>query len=407
MSQKEKNNVREIIVEKKIGFNYLEVIIIMIISILFGFIIGNVANFVKGKTISSSVPKDLEELVTTYDDILDNYYEKVNKEDLIDAAIAGMINYLDDPYSSYLDQTQSESFNQTVDGEYVGLGTTISYKAGVITFVNTVKKGPSDKAGLKDGDILKAINGQDITDLDLNEVVQRMKGKKGETIELKVQRQDEEKVLKIVLDTIEITSVTSKIYEQENKKIGYLKIDIFAANTAKQFKAELQKLEKNKIDSLILDVRDNPGGHLTQVSEILSLFLTKKQVMYQIEEKGKKKKIYGLSNEKRTYPIAVLANESSASAAEILTSCMKEVYGASIIGITTYGKGTVQKSMTLRSGSTIKYTTEKWYTAKGNWINEVGVEPMIEVAQSEEYLTTGLETCDTQLEKAKEVLSQK
>ena len=115
----EKEEVREVIIEKNTGFNYLEMIIIMVISILFGFLIGNVVNFVKDTTVKTSVPKELEELVTTYDDIVDNYYKKVDKEELLDAAIAGMVGYLDDPYSSYLNVSQSEQFNQTVDGEYI------------------------------------------------------------------------------------------------------------------------------------------------------------------------------------------------------------------------------------------------------------------------------------------------
>lgn len=407
MSKKEKEEVREVIIEKNTGFNYLEMIIIMVISILFGFLIGNVVNFVKDTTVKTSVPKELEELVTTYDDIVDNYYKKVDKEELLDAAIAGMVGYLDDPYSSYLNVSQSEQFNQTVDGEYIGIGTTVSYQDNQATLVELTKDGPADKAGLKEGDIIKVIDGQDVTSKTLSEIVSLIKGKKGTTVKITVERDGKNVECTVLRDTVEIQSVTSKVYEQNDKKIGYLKVDVFAANTGKQFEKALEQLEKKKINSLIVDVRDNPGGHLTQASEILSLFLTKKQVMYQIENKGKKEKVYALSNEKRSYPIAVLINEESASASEIVASAMKETYKASIVGVHSYGKGTVQRSFTLKSGSTIKYTTEKWYTAKGNWINEKGVEPTDIVEQSEAFKENGQEADDTQLAKALEILGQK
>ena len=403
----EQEEVREIIVERKVGFNYLEVTIIMVISILFGFIIGNVVNYVKISTRGEKAPSELKEFITTYNDITSEYYEDIDKEALLDAAIAGMVGYLDDPYSSYIEGEASSSFNEKIDGEYSGIGATVSYQNGVYTMIDIIKNGPADKAGMKENDILKKVDKKNVDDLSINDLADIVKGKKGTVVILEVLRGEEEKTLTIVRNTVEISSVTSKSYEEEGKKIGYLKVDIFAANTAKQFEKALKKLEKNGINSLIIDVRDNPGGHLTQVSEILSLFLNKKQVMYQTDVDGKKKKVYALNNTTRNYPVVVLTNESSASASEILAACMKEVYKAELVGITTYGKGTVQKSMTLKNGDTIKYTTEKWYTPKGNSINEVGVSPTVEVQQSENCVKTGLENDDAQLQKALEVLRQK
>ena len=166
-------------------------------------------------------------------------------------------------------------------------------------------------------------------------------------------------------------------------------------------------MEKKKIDSLILDVRSNPGGHLLQTRQILSLFFDKKTVLYQVQAKKTKKKVYSLSNDKREYPIVVLIDSGSASASEILASCFKENYkNINIIGNKSYGKGTVQKSKSLNSGTSIKYTTEKWLTSKGKWINKKGVKPNIEVSLGEEYVNNPGHETDAQLQKAIEILKE-
>ncbi len=398
---------REVIVEKQTGFNYREVIIIMAISILFGFLIGNVVNFVRKNNLKTEIPEELEELVSTYEDIEENYYQKISKEELLDAAIAGMIGALGDPYSNYIAGEASKEFNQMVDGEYVGIGTSVGYQDNHAVFLEINDKGPAAEAGLKVGDILVAINNENVEEKSFTEITSLMQGEKGTKIKLKIRRKDEEKEFTITRQTIPIESVHEKVYEEDGKKIGYIKVDVFAANTKGQFEKALKNLEKKKIDSLILDVRDNPGGHLNQATEILSLFLDKKKVMYQIETKGKKQKTYALNNEKRTYPIAVIINQDSASAAEIVASSLKESYKATLVGVTSYGKGTVQRSLTLKSGSTIKYTTEKWYTAKGNYIGEKGITPDVVVEQSEIFKESQKEQDDTQLQKALEILKQK
>ena len=217
---------------------------------------------------------------------------------------------------------------------------------------------------------------------------------------LLIKRGEDQFDVSVLREKVDITSVTSDTYTIDHHKIGYIKIDIFASNTQKQFKKVLESLEKDGIDSLIIDVRDNSGGYLTVVSEMASMFLDKSKIIYQLDTKGVKEPIYSLTKEKRTYPIAVLINKGSASASEILASALKESYGAFVVGVPSYGKGTVQKSFTLETGSTIKYTTQKWLTPDGNWIHEKGVLPTIEV----EYDKTG--DVDTQLQKALEVLSQ-
>ena len=204
---------------------------------------------------------------------------------------------------------------------------------------------------------------------------------------------------------IDIPSVESKIIENNDKKIGYISISIFALNTDEQFKTKLLQLEESSIDSLIIDVRNNVGGHLSTVTNILNLFFTKDEILYQIDRKGKIEKTYGTSTDDRNYKVIVLTNSNSASGSEILASAFKEVKNSDIIGTKTFGKGTVQKLIELENGSMLKITSETWLTSNGNTINKVGVEPTVEIELSDDYKIKPIEENDNQLKKAIEILS--
>lgn len=370
------SNVREIIVERRSGFNFSEVIIIMIIAIMFGFLLGNIVNFVVFSDNSSS-DKELDELVTTYDNIINNYYEDVDKEELIDAGIQGMINYLDDPYATYFSGEASEDFNQELAGNYEGIGVEIMLNNGVVSVSRVFDNTPASKAGVKVGDVVIKVNDTDITGKSLTEVVSMISGENsGNKSKLTVTRNGEELSFELAKGTIEVPVVNSEIYENNGKKIGYIKIDLFSSKVYKQFNSALKNLEKNNIQGLVIDVRDNPGGYLSGVKSILCLFLDKRQVLYQLQTKNKTEKIYGTKKSiERDYPVSVIINDESASAAEILASAFKESYGSRIVGINSYGKGTVQSASDLKSGDTIKYTVQKWLTPDSNYINDKGVVP--------------------------------
>jgi carboxyl-terminal processing protease len=228
-----------------------------------------------------------------------------------------------------------------------------------------------------------------------------IRGKEGTNINLVIKRGDDEINLEFKREKIEITCVTTNTIEDDIAKIGYIKIDLFSAVSYKQFEKALNRLEKDGIDSLIIDVRNNPGGHLDQVSKILSLFFDKKTVLYQIQTKKKNKKVYSSTNMTRDYEVVVLTNGSSASASEVLAACFKDNYKKGlVIGLKTYGKGTVQKSQTLSSGTSFKYTTEKWLTPKGKWLNREGLVPDVVVEPSEDYLNNPIFENDNQLQVA-------
>lgn len=407
MEDEKIDTTKEIVTIKKEGFSYPEMVIIMIIAILFGFLIGNVVSFTKKETTSSSVPSDLKEFVDTYNDIVNNYYDKVNKEELIDAGIKGMINYLDDPYATYFDGTSSTNFNQTLEGNYEGVGIEVTLDNKKVKITKVFADTPAKKAGIKVGDYITKVNGESVEGKSLSDVVSLIKNAKNKEVEITITRDNQEKAMKVTRTTVDMPYTSSKVYEENGKKIGYLKIEMFSNNITKQVKKELESLKKKNIDKLVIDVRDNPGGYLTQVTEILSLFMTKKDVIYQLQTKNNKEKVYSTSSKATySYPVVVLINENSASASEILASAFKETYNAEIVGVNSYGKGTVQKTGDLNNGDTIKYTVQKWLTPKGNWINEKGVTPTKEVKlelKENEILT---EDNDNQLKAAIELASK-
>ena len=401
------DTTKEIVTIKKEGFSYPEMVIIMIIAILFGFLIGNVVSFTKKETTNSSVPSELKEFVDTYNDIVNNYYDKVNKEELIDAGIKGMINYLDDPYATYFDGTSSTNFNQTLEGNYEGVGIEVTLDNNKVKITKVFADTPAKKAGIRVGDYITKVNGESVEGKSLSDVVSLIKNAKNKEVKITITRDNQEKTMKVTRTTVDMPYTSSKVYEENGKKIGYLKIEMFSNNITKQVKKELESLKKKNIDKLVIDVRDNPGGYLTQVTEILSLFMTKKDVIYQLQTKNNKEKVYSTSSKATySYPVVVLINENSASASEILASAFKETYNAEIVGVNSYGKGTVQKTGDLNNGDTIKYTVQKWLTPKGNWINEKGVTPTKEVKlelKENEILT---EDNDNQLKAAIELASK-
>lgn len=384
------DNVREIIIERRSGFNFSEVIIIMLIAIMFGFLLGNIVNFVVLDNDSSS-DESLEELIKTYNNIVNNYYDDVDKEELADAGIQGMIEYLDDPYATYFSGDESDEFNEELSGTYEGIGIEVMQTDDNIIVSAVIDNTPASEAGIKEDDIITKIDDTSIIGYSLSDAVSLISDSSSDTITLTILRDNEELTFNLSKDTIEIQVVESEIYESNGKNIGYIKIDMFNSNSYKQFNKALKKLEKNNIEGLVIDVRDNPGGYLSEVEDILCLFLTKKQVLYQLQTKDEVEKVYGTKKTvTRDYEVTVIINEESASASEILASAFKESYGSKVVGVNSYGKGTVQSTSDLNSGDTIKYTVQKWLTPNGNWINDVGVEPTDVVEDNEAMLQTAI-----------------
>ena len=386
--------------EERTSFSIYEVIGIIVISILFGVVVGYVIMYSRYPANQVGNNKALREVVETYQEIANYYYGGMSETALSEGAIKGMIQSLNDANSNYMDQEVTNTFNETVDGSFVGIGVVIQYKDDYNEVVEVYENGPAEKAGIKVGDVLLKVDGQDIKGVYGDKVASLVRGKSDTMVEITVKRDEKEKVIKVKRGVVELQSVSSDVINYEDRNIGYIKITTFSDNTSKQFSGALSKIEES-IDSLVIDVRDNPGGHLQQVTDILSVFFSKGKVLYQIESKEKKDKVTSLTKESRDYPVMVLINRGSASASEILASCFKDNYpNAKVIGLTSYGKGTVQKSVSLRSGNSFKYTTQKWLTAKGEWIDGKGVVPDVEVTQDNEYLQNPVYENDVQLQEA-------
>ena len=345
---------------------------------------------------------DLKKLINVYDTIQANYYGDLDKEELINNAISSMVDSIGDDYTTYTDDASANAFLESLGGTYEGIGCMVSMNENSeIVVVSLFDDSPASKAGLQKDDIILKIDDQDFGEKTSEDMASYVKESTNEKIKLTIRRGEEEKEITIKREKVEVPSVTSKIIEKDEKKIGYIDISIFSAVTYDQFKKQLKELESKKINGLVIDVRNDTGGYLSAVTDITNLFLEKGQVIYQLEDNNKTEKIKDTTKDHREYPIAILINGSSASASEILASAIKESYGGIVVGTNSFGKGTVQKTKTLSDGSMIKYTTQKWLTPKGNWINEKGVDPTVIVEFNPESET------DNQLDKAvEEIIKQ-
>lgn len=372
--------------ERSASFNLLEVIIIIIMtSQVVGVSTGVIVykNYKSDVGITESDGKYFKELKKAYDNIINGYVEKVDEAKLIDAAIEGMYNYLGDPYTSYIDQSSTDDLTDRLNGEYTGIGVEITKIEEGIIVINVFENGPAYNAGIEPGDILVKLNGNDITNSSAADVSNSIKKSNQSSVELSVLRDGI-----TITKTVNIKNVNVPSVSKENfNDIGYIKIDTFSNTTYTQFKEALEALEKNNINGLVIDVRNNGGGYLNSAAEIAELFIEKGKNIYGLENKKGKTFYEDNTKTQRNYKIAVLINSSSASASEILASALKESYGATIIGTTSYGKGTVQETSKLSSGGMVKYTTAYWLTPNGNSVNNVGIKPDIEIIldKTEEY----------------------
>lgn len=389
------------------SYSFSELFIITIISLLVGaFSCFSIITIMSGGRNYLKLSKELSKFYDSYDILVENYNGNVDKKELVDAAINGMVSSVGDQYTSYVDTEGTNSFNQLVDGKYNGIGCLIQETEDKKIKVMQVYENTSAyKAGIKVGDIIKKVDDKD-SSIGSTELANYIKSSKNKSYSVTVLRDDKEIKFTLSKNEVEIPVVTSKIFDKGDKKIGYISISIFSSVSAKQFKSNLEKIEKEGIDSLIIDVRDNNGGYLSSVTDITSYLLPRGKIIYQVQKSNSKiKTTKDKTIAKREYPIAVLVNENSASASEILAGAIKESYNGYVVGMKTYGKGTVQQVFELSDGSMIKYTIENWLTPNGNWINEKGIDPTDEVELSDDYYKNPNEENDNQLQKALSLLS--
>ncbi|GAA0285414.1 carboxyl-terminal processing protease [Gracilibacillus halotolerans] len=333
---------------------------------------------------------DMTKVLEAYTLIQDMYVEDVEDKQLIEGAIQGMLLSLEDPYSVYLDQEAMEEFNQQIESSFEGIGAEVSMVNGNVTIVSPIKDSPAEKVGLSPNDQVLTVDGESLEGLSLQEAVNKIRGEKGSEVTLEIRRPgvDEPLQVNIVRDSIPVETVYVDTVEQNGKKIGIIELTSFSETTAEEMKEELEKMENDGIEGLVIDVRGNPGGLLPAAEGILEQFIPKDKPILQMEdENGKKTRYFSNLSDPKDYPVAVLINEGSASASEILAISLKEALDYEIVGETTFGKGTVQQTLPMGDGSTIKLTRYKWLSSDGTFIDGKGVEPTVEQKMPEYYYT--------------------
>ena len=392
---------------------YIKLAILAVVSMIIGSVITiaikdfDVAKVNTNKTeVSySKTKKGFDSLYETYDTIMSEYYKDVDSDKLIEGAINGMLESLDDEHTMYFDKKSKEEFDSELSGNYYGIGAQIQLTSDeTIKITKVFDDSPAKKAGLKEEDVFVSVDGTSVKGKSATEVANMLKSDSVKTSTIVVKRNDKELTFKVTKENITLFSVSSEMLDNNGKNVGYLSVSIFGQKTYSQFKDALTKLEKQDMDSLIIDLRGNTGGYLSTVTNMLEEFIDKGNVIYQIQSSSGVKQYKTVKASDKKYKIVVLIDGGSASASEIMSAAMKEVYGATLVGKTTYGKGTVQTTKDLSNGSMIKYTIEKWLTPSGKNIDKEGIKPDYEVELGDSYKNNPTKENDAQLQKALDLL---
>lgn len=327
----------------------------------------------------TSQPERVEfsKLFMAYDKLKQEYYKDINEEDIINGAINGMIDALNDPYSDYMNQDEASQFNENISSSFQGIGAEIQERDGIITIVSPIKNSPAEKAGLLPNDKIIAVDGKDIKGFTASEAVLLIRGKKGTEVTLSIQRGENATTdITITRDNIPIETVYA---EMIGDNVAHIIISSFSTNTYDELLTAIDEMKDQGMKALVLDVRQNPGGLLDRAIDISNLFVEDGKPILQIEDKGTTDVINASPGERVNVPVTLIIDEGSASASEILAGALSESANVPLIGINSFGKGTVQTVNDLPDGSNIKITTAKWLTPKGNWIHEKGIAPDYEV----------------------------
>ncbi|MET1179373.1 S41 family peptidase [Peribacillus simplex] len=333
----------------------------------------------KVESLAPDKHSEFEKLYSTYDTIKDNYYEEIDQDKLVDGAINGMIKALDDPYSAYMDKKEASSFHESISSSFEGIGAEIQEQDGQIMVVSPIKGSPAEKAGVKPNDIILSVDGKSVEGLSSSEAVLKIRGKKGTKVNLSISRAGEPEPMELTIkrDTIPIETVYAEMLDDGVAKI---QVTSFSEHTVQELKTALEEMSKKDMKGLVLDLRGNPGGLLDQAIEMASLFIPNGKVVLQVEERSGKKEVYKSKNDgELKIPVVVLIDDGSASASEIVAAAVSESADIPLIGVKSFGKGTVQTAQDFEDGSNFKYTAAKWLTPEGNWIHKKGIKPDINV----------------------------
>ena len=406
--------------EKRHGLGFLSGlltgVVVTSLVVVLGFIVGQTVN---DESVSGAEPSSLNVVVNSAEIINSDFIKKVNTietlieenyylEEVDDAtlregAYEGIVAALGDPYSVYYTPQEAEEVFEQSEGIYYGIGAYVQLDTvtgyGMIT--GTIKNTPAEEAGLRAGDIIYKVEGEDMYGLDLTQVVARIKGEEGTKVNITLVRDGEE--IEVAVERRKIESPTVE-YSMLDEKMGYVQITEFDEVTVNQFTEAINGLNANNAQGMILDLRANPGGNLYSVVDIADMLLGEGLILYTEDKQGRREEYKSDANMAIDIPIVILVDGNSASASEVLSGALKDHGKATLVGTTTFGKGIVQTIRTLRDGSALKLTISAYYTPSGTNIHGTGIEPDVVVEfDGDAYYDEGY---DNQLEKAKEVLSE-
>jgi len=378
---------------------YLKTKIMLVVAVL---LITSVKVYSKN---IDSLYKKIDTFTEVLEKINNEYVEEIDQAEAMDSAINGLLQSLD-PYSSYMSPEIYEEMQTETSGEFGGLGIEVSMEAGVVKVITPIDDSPASRAGLKAGDYIVKINGEQVRGKTLMEAVNLMRGKINTTIEITVRRKGlkKAKIFEIKREIIEIKSVVAKLIDN---KVGYLRLRAFNQNSSDQLKIEISKIERNKkLVGYILDLRNNPGGLLSQAIEVSDFFLNDGEI---VSTKGRKKrenrKFFAVQGDEiKGKPLIVLINNGSASASEIVAGALQDQKRAVLLGETTFGKGSVQSIIPLKNNGAVRLTVAKYYLPSGKSISNIGIIPDIKIEEKGEEFSIN-STTDNQLNYALKLLN--
>lgn len=337
----------------------------------------------------------------------EKYIGEIDDEKLLEGAIKGYIEGLNDPYTEYLTKEEMQEFTEQTNSEYVGIGVYVSNNRSnnTLLIVGVMKNSPALEAGMQAGDVIEKIEGVAYAGDQLNEATSILKGKEGTTVKVTVLRDGKEIDLEITRKKITVDHVASEMLDN---KIAYIQIDSFDSGVKNAFEEQITQLKNDGAKGIIIDLRSNGGGIVDEATGIAELFVNKGETILITKGKNQEEKTTKSTKDPKItdIPVVVLVNEGTASASEILAAALKERYGAKIVGKTTYGKGVIQTLYTLTDGSGLKITTDEYFTPNHNKIHKVGIKPDVEVDLTKDeqgYYETSMEK-DAQIQKAIEEL---
>ncbi|MGG7144651.1 S41 family peptidase [Clostridium nigeriense] len=395
------------------------IVLIILLSNVTFFYMGNVLAFngVTLRSVSEDVAKDVSDvkdvkkyelLFQVRDALLTKYDGEIDDNDLLEAAIKGMTQSLNDPYTVFMNSDEYTSFVEQSEGHFVGIGAQLGIKDDKVTVVAPLEGSPAEKSGLKAGDVILKVDGTEITEPNVEKAISMIKGEQGESVTLTISREGSEyQDITIIRDVVKVVSVKGEIIDGN---IGYIQMSSFDEDVAENFKQKIVELKNQGMEGMILDLRGNPGGYLTEAVKVASQFIPKGEIVtYTIDKYGNKQESKSVGGEAEGMPLVVLIDGGSASASEVVTGALRDYEAGTIVGTTSFGKGVVQQLIEFGDGSGgLKVTTSKYYTPNGENIHKIGIKPDIEVEIPDEISQQEYDrSIDPQFNKALEVIKEK